>query len=167
MGTGSTFHFILPLKKKTGHVVEKTLSESDVPRWKGPTLNVILAEDNPVSTQFIKMVLENFGHRVTHAVNGKVAIDLFKANAFDIVFMDIQMPVMDGVAALSILRELEQFNGRPQTVIALTAFALIGDQGKYLEMGFDGYLSKPFTTRVLVDGIVRVLPSEANPVAAI
>jgi CheY-like chemotaxis protein len=138
-----------------------------VPLWKGPTLNVLLAEDNPVNTQFIKTILENLGHKVTHAVNGKVAIDLFKANHFDIVLMDIQMPVMDGVDALSILRELEPLNGRPLTVIALTAFALIGDQEKYLEMGFDGYLSKPFTTRALVDEMVRVLPSEANLVADI
>ena len=162
VGTGSTFHFILPLKRKTGHVAKKALAESDVPLWKGPTLNVLLAEDHPVNTQFIKTILENLGHKVTHAGNGKVAIDLFKANAFDIVLMDIQMPVMDGVDALSILRELEQLNGRPLTVIALTAFALIGDQEKYLEMGFDGYLSKPFTTRALVDEMVRVLPSEAN-----
>ena len=77
------------------------------------------------------------------------------------------MPVMDGVDALSLLRELEQLSGRPLTVIALTAFALIGDQEKYLEMGFDGYLSKPFTTRALVDEMVRVLPSEANLVADI
>ena len=167
MGTGSTFHFILPLKRKTGHVAKKSLAKSDVPLWKGPTLNVLLAEDNPVNTQFIKTILENLGHKVTHAGNGKVAIDLLKANAFDIVLMDIQMPVMDGVDALSILRELEQLNGRPLTVIALTAFALIGDQEKYLEMGFDGYLSKPFTTRALVDEMVRVLPSEANLVADI
>ena len=81
--------------------------------------------------------------------------------------MDIQMPVMDGVDALSIVRELEQVSGRPLIVIALTAFALIGDQEKYLEMGFDGYLSKPFTTRALVDEMVRVLPSEAKLVADI
>ena len=138
-----------------------------MPLWKGPTLNVLLAEDNPVNTQFIKTILENLGHKVTRAVNGKVAIDPFKANHFDIVLMDIQMPVMDGADALSILRELEELNGRPLTVIALTAFSLIGDQEKYLEMGFDGYLSKPFTTRALVDEMVRVLPSEANLLADI
>jgi len=75
--------------------------------------------------------------------------------------------VMDGVDALTLLRELEQLNGRPLTVIALTAFALIGDQEKYLEMGFDGYLSKPFTTRALVDEMVRVLHCAASPAADI
>jgi CheY-like chemotaxis protein len=167
VGVGSTFHLILPLKRKTGHVAEKSLAGSDVPLWKGPTLNVLLAEDNPVNTQFITTILENLGHGVTLAGNGKVAIDLFKANAFDLVLMDIQMPVMDGVDALSILRELEQISKRPLIVIALTAFALIGDQEKYLEMGFNGYLSKPFTTRALVDEMLRVLPSEANLVVDI
>jgi CheY-like chemotaxis protein len=161
-GTGSTFHLVLPLKRKAGHLAGKTLAESDVPLWKGPVLNVLLAEDNPVNTQFISTILANLGHKVTHAGNGKVAIELVKANAFDLVLMDIQMPVMDGVDALSILRELEQVGGRPLIVIALTAFALIGDQEKYLEMGFDGYLSKPFTIRALVDEMVRVLQSEAK-----
>ena len=167
VGVGSTFHLILPLKRKTGHVAEKSLAGSDVSLWKGPTLNVLLAEDNPVNTQFITKILENLGHEVTLACNGKSAIDLFKANAFDLVLMDIQMPVMDGVDALGILRELEQISKRPLIVIALTAFALIGDQEKYLEMGFNGYLSKPFTTRALVDEMLRVLPSEANLVVDI
>jgi len=167
VGTGSTFHLVLPLKRKAGPLAGKTLAESDVPLWKGPALNVLLAEDNPVNTQFITTILVNLGHKVTHAGNGKVAIDLVKANAFDLVLMDIQMPVMDGADALSVLRELEQVGGRPLIVIALTAFALIGDQEKYLEMGFDGYLSKPFTTRALVDEMVRVLPSEAKLVADI
>ena len=148
-------------------VAEKSLAGSDVSLWKGPTLNVLLAEDNPVNTQFITKILENLGHEVTLACNGKIAIDLFKANAFDLVLMDIQMPVMDGVDALGILRELEQISKRPLIVIALTAFALIGDQEKYLEMGFNGYLSKPFTTRALVDEMLRVLPSEANLVVDI
>lgn len=167
VGAGSTFHLILPLKRKARHDMGKSLAGSDVPLWKGPTLNILLAEDNPVNTQFITTILENLGHRVTHAGNGKVAIDLFKANAFDLVLMDIQMPVMDGVNALSLLRELEQLSGKPQIVIALTAFALMGDREKYLEMGFDGYLSKPFTTRALVDEMLRVLPDKVNHVAEI
>jgi PAS domain S-box-containing protein len=162
VGIGSTFHFILPLKRKTGHVEEKTLAESDAPIWRGPALNLLLAEDNPVNTQFITTILENLGHKVTHAANGKVAIDLFKTNEFDLVLMDIQMPVMDGVDALSIMRELEQLSERTLRVIALTAFALIGDQEKYLEIGFDGYLSKPFTIRSLVNEMVRVLPGKAT-----
>ena len=167
VGIGSTFHLVLPLKRKTGHVAKKILARSDVPLWQGPTLNILLAEDNPFNTRFITTILENLGHKVTHAGNGKVAIDLFKSNAFDLVLMDIQMPVMDGIDALSILRELEQGSGKFLIVIALTAFALIGDQEKYLDMGFNGYLSKPFTTVALMDEMLRVLSDKTNGVADI
>jgi CheY-like chemotaxis protein len=161
VGAGSTFHFILPLKRKTDHVVEKTLCGSDSSQWKGPKLTILLAEDNPVNTRFVTTILENLDHKVVHAANGKEAVDLFKKAAFDLVLMDIQMPVMDGADALIVLRQLEQLCGRHLKVIALTAFALIGDQEKYLEMGFDGYLSKPFTTSALVEEMERVLPCDS------
>ena len=167
VGIGSTFHLVLPLKRKTGHVAKEILARSNVPLWQGPTLNILLAEDNPFNTQFITTILENLGHKVTHAANGKVAIDLFKSNAFDLVLMDIQMPVMDGIDALSILREVEQGSGKFLIVIALTAFALIGDQERYLDMGFNGYLSKPFTTIALMDEMLRVLSDKTNGVADI
>ncbi len=161
VGKGSTFHFFLPLQRKSGHPEEKAPAKrGSLPR-RGSALNILLAEDNPVNTQFIRTILENLGHKVTHAGNGKVAIDLFRRGLFDLVLMDIQMPVMDGVDALNILRNLESRSGRSLRVIALTAFALIGDREKYLEMGFDGYLSKPFTTRALVTEMERVLPCDA------
>jgi CheY-like chemotaxis protein len=72
--------------------------------------------------------------------------------------MDIQMPVINGIDALKTLRELENLSGKHLTVIALTAYALIGDQEKFLKMGFDGYLKKPFTTRELVKKLSRLVP---------
>ena len=118
----------------------------------------MLAEDNPINSQFIKTVLEDMGHAVSVAENGKVALDTLKVNTFDLVLMDIQMPVMNGVDVLSVIREMEQLRGKHLTVIALTAYALFGDKEKYLKMGFDGYLKKPFTTRELVNELVRVVP---------
>lgn len=159
-GEGSVFHFFLPLLRKSGHPKEKGPAKREVQQRRCSALNVLLAEDNPVNTQFIRTILENLGHRVTHAGNGKIAIDLFREDCFDLVLMDIQMPVMDGVDALGILRNLESRSGRLLRIIALTAFALIGDREKYLEMGFDGYLSKPFTTRALVTEMERVLPCD-------
>ena len=99
------------------------------------------------------------GHAVIAAENGKVAIDTLKANNFDLVLMDIQMPVMNGVDVLSVIREREQLSGNHLAVIALTAYALLGDKEKYLNMGFDGYLSKPLKTKELMDEMVRVVPS--------
>ena len=116
----------------------------------------VVAECAAVS-EFIKKVLEKLGHTVYLAENGKVAVDTMKTESFDLVLMDIQMPIMNGVDALRVIRNLEQLSGKHQDVIALTAFALIGDKEKYLKMGFDGYLSKPVTTRALVDELTRVL----------
>ena len=157
-GSGSTFHLLLPLQKKIGDISEKPLPGIEPISGSVPALNILLAEDNQINIQFIKTVLENLGHRVMTAENGKVALDHLHTNIFDLVLMDIQMPVINGIDALKTLRELEQPSGNHLTVIALTAYALMGDREKYLKMGFDGYLRKPFTTRELVNELVRVVP---------
>jgi len=158
-GAGSTFHLLLPLKKKNGNLSKKSLPERGPSQWSGPVLNILLAEDNPVNSEYIKAVLQNMGHAVTIAENGNVALDNLRANTFDLLLMDIQMPVMNGTELLRVIREMEQLSEKHLTVIALTAYALIGDQEKYLNMGFDGYLSKPFKTKELIDQMVRVVPS--------
>ena len=158
VGTGSSFHLLIPLQKKIDDTSETSLPEIEPISGSMPALNILLAEDNQINIQFIKTVLENLGHKVMTAENGKVALDHLNTNAFDLVLMDIEMPVINGIDALKTLRELEQFSGKHLTVIALTAYALMGDQEKYLKMGFDGYLKKPFTTRALVNELVRVVP---------
>ncbi len=157
-GVGSTFHLLIPLQKKTGDVSKAFLPEEEPLSWSGPALNILLAEDNTINIQFIKAVLENLGHKVMAAENGKIALEKLNTNVFDLVLMDIQMPVINGIDALKALRELEPLSGNRLTVIALTAYALIGDREKYLKMGFDGYLRKPFTTKELVNELVRVVP---------
>jgi PAS domain S-box-containing protein len=157
-GVGSTFHLLIPLQRKNGNLSEQTLLEREPLLWSGPVLNILLAEDNLVNSHFIKTVLENMGHAVTAAENGKLALDILKTRTFDLVLMDIQMPMLSGVDVLSVIREMEQLSGKHLTVIALTAYALIGDKEKYLKMGFDGYLSKPFKTKELVVEMLRVVP---------
>jgi PAS domain S-box-containing protein len=157
-GVGSTFHLLVPLKRKKDSLSKKPLPEKELTLWSGPILKVLLAEDNPVNSHFIKTVLVNMGHTVAVAENGKVALDTLKANTFDLALIDIQMPVMNGPDLLSLIREMEQFSGKRLIVIALTAYALIGDKEKYLDMGFDGYLSKPFKTKDLIVEMTRVVP---------
>lgn len=158
-GVGSTFHLLIPLKVKVESLSEKNLPEAEPLPWSGPTLKILLAEDNPINSQFMTIVLENMGHVVTHAGNGKVALDALKVNSFELVLMDIEMPLMTGVDALHAIRHLEQASGNSLTVIAMTAYALIGDKEKYLKMGFDDYLSKPFKTKELVDVLKRFISS--------
>ncbi len=157
-GFGSTFHLLIPLQRKVGEISKEPLPEKEPLAWSGPALNILLAEDNLINVQFIRAVLENLQHKVMTAENGKIALDKLNTNGFDLVLMDIQMPVINGIDALKTLRGLEHLSGRHLTVIALTAHALIGDREKYLKMGFDGYLRKPFTTRELVDELQRVVP---------
>jgi len=158
-GVGSSFHLLIPLQKKSDDISTEPFPEKEPLPWRGPALNILLAEDNLINIQFIKTVLETLGHKVMAVENGKVALDKLNTNVFDLVLMDIQMPVMNGIDALNVLRELEHLSGKHLAVIALTAHALIGDRDKYLKMGFDGYLRKPFTNRELVDELVRVVPA--------
>jgi CheY-like chemotaxis protein len=159
VGAGSTFQLLVPLQKPPGAKQgRQPPAEKEELTWKSPALNILLAEDNPINIQFIKAVLENFGHRVTLAENGKTALEKLNASAFDLMLADIQMPVMNGIDALKVIRDFEQMSGQHLPVVALTAYALIGDREKYLAIGFDGYLSKPFTTRELVNELQRVLP---------
>jgi len=163
MGTGSTFHLLIPLLKKAGPQIEKKCSEAEPVLWRGSALRILLAEDNPINIQFIKTILEQKGHVVTTAENGKVALAVLQSGRFDLVLMDIHMPVMSGVEALLALRDLERQSQEHLTVIALTAYALIGDKEKYLKLGFDGYLSKPFAIRELAEELTRVAPERPLP----
>jgi len=97
------------------------------------------------------------GHKVTVAENGSLALDAIKSDTFDLVLMDMQMPVMSGDYALQIIRERERESGKHLPVIALTSYALKGDKDKYLRMGFDGYLSKPVEVKVMADEMKRVV----------
>jgi len=120
-------------------------------------LSILVAEDNLVNQRLAARMLEKRGHRVTLAGNGQEALDAIAREAFDIVFMDVQMPEMDGMTAASILRQREQGSSKHQVVIALTAHALKGDEERCLAAGMDGYLSKPIRPQELDDILSRRL----------
>jgi PAS domain S-box-containing protein len=109
----------------------------------GAALNVLLAEDNPVNQRLATRLLEKRGHRVTVAGNGQEAIDHLAKASYDLVLMDVQMPLIDGLEATRMIREREKETGMHQPIVALTAHAIKGDQERCLEAGMDGYLSKP------------------------
>jgi two-component system sensor histidine kinase/response regulator len=112
-------------------------------------LSVLLVEDNAVNQRLVARLLEKRGHRVVVAANGRKAIAALETDAFDLVFMDIQMPEMDGIEATAAIRKKEQLSGKHQAVIALTAHAMKGDQERCLAAGMDGYLSKPIRPQEL------------------
>ena len=106
-------------------------------------LQILLAEDNLINQKLAIALLEKEGHEVTVASDGQQAVDLFLANPFDIVLMDVQMPVMDGFEATQKIRDFERANGTHAPIIALTAHAGAVDRERCLAAGMDEYISKP------------------------
>ena len=107
-------------------------------------LHLLVAEDNSINQKLIKNVLNGFGVDVTLASNGEEAVNLRMQNDFDMIFMDIQMPVLGGIEATHKIIEYEEKNRRRHIpIVALTANALSGDREKYMNEGMDNYLSKP------------------------
>jgi CheY-like chemotaxis protein len=118
-------------------------------------LSILVAEDNLVNQRLAVRMLEKRGHRVSVAGNGQEALDALAREDFDIVFMDVQMPEMDGITATSVLRQREQDSSKHQVVIALTAHAMKSDEERCLAAGMDGYLSKPIRPQALDDILSR------------
>jgi two-component system sensor histidine kinase/response regulator len=110
---------------------------------KATALRVLLAEDNTVNQRLATRLLEKRGHRVTIANNGQEAIDLLQQASYDLVLMDVQMPLIDGLEATRMIRKREGETGGHQQIVALTAHAIKGDQERCEEAGMDGYLAKP------------------------
>lgn len=116
----------------------------------GFELDVLVAEDNPVNVEVAREYLTGFGCSVTAVENGALAVEAISDRLFDLVLMDCQMPVMDGLSATRRIRELESTSGRKSTVIvAMTANAYPEDRANCLQAGMDDYVSKPFTEEQL------------------
>jgi two-component system, sensor histidine kinase and response regulator len=106
-------------------------------------LHILVAEDNAVNQAVILRVLQKLGHAPVLAHNGKEALALVFSQKFDLVFMDVQMPEMDGLAATEAIRQREKSNGAHLPVFAMTAHAMKGDRERCLQAGMDGYITKP------------------------
>jgi PAS domain S-box-containing protein len=122
-----------------------------------PELRVLLAEDNAVNQCLAFRLLEKMGHQVWLAHNGREAVDLVSVEQFDLLLMDIQMPVMGGIEAAQRIRTAEQGTGRHLPIVAMTAHALKGDREACLEAGMDGYVAKPIRAAELAEEIRRVI----------
>ena len=122
-------------------------------------LDILLVEDNPVNQKLATRVLERMGHRISLAIDGAEAVCMTAEHLYEIVLMDVQMPVMDGLDATRAIRQREMQTKRHQKILAMTANAMRGDRDRCLEAGMDGYVSKPVDRQELVAEIERVLGS--------
>jgi CheY-like chemotaxis protein len=121
-----------------------------------PDRHILLVEDNEVNRKFAVRVLEKAGWSVEIATNGQDAVDAYERSSFDVILMDVQMPVMDGLTATRRIRSLEEGRNRRTPIIAMTANAMTGDRERCLDAGMDGYVSKPVRRGILMEEMDRV-----------
>jgi PAS domain S-box-containing protein len=119
--------------------------------------HILLAEDNAINRKVVVRILENLGHHVTVASNGREALESTATMQFDLVIMDLQMPVMCGLEATRAIRDRERRTGAHLPIIAATAHALKGDRELCIAAGMDGYVSKPIQKADLEEEMNRVL----------
>jgi CheY-like chemotaxis protein len=121
-------------------------------------LRILLAEDNRVNQILAVRLLEKRGHHVQVAGDGREALEKLKTADFDLVLMDVQMPVMGGFEATAAVRETEKGTGRHIPIVALTAHAVKGDRERCLAAGMDGYVAKPIRSEELLEQIGALIP---------
>ena len=139
-GQGSTFHFTIRLP-----LAKEPISEREFPSVSlaaTSTLRILVVEDNPANQKLAAFILKERGHMVDIAENGRHGLDMAQRNQYDVIMMDVQMPLMDGLEATKAIRAWE--DGRCRVpIIAVTAHAMEEDRQRCLAAGMDGYLSKP------------------------
>jgi CheY-like chemotaxis protein len=119
--------------------------------------NVLLVEDNLINQKIVVLSLKKLVKNIDIANNGKEAMDKFGTSRFDIILMDIQMPIMNGIVATKKIREIEASSSSHTPIIAITANALLGDKEECLAAGMDDYISKPFQIEVLIQKMKNLL----------
>lgn len=120
-------------------------------------LNILIAEDNVINQKVAMINIRQLGHNVEVAVNGRMAVEMFKSGNYDAILMDIQMPVLDGLEATTEIRKLEEENRvkNPIKIIAVTANALKEDRDKCYEVGMNDFIAKPFKADDLIKALAK------------
>jgi CheY-like chemotaxis protein len=167
-GEGSTFTVRLPLERLQAiaptpceeAAADRIHSDEDRP------LRVLAAEDNSVNQLVLRTLLGHIGVEPTMVFDGRAAVEAWAREDWDLVLMDVQMPVMDGPAAVAEIRAREALERRPRTpIVALTANAMEHQVARYLEAGMDGYVAKPIEARRLFAAVEAALAGAPQPSA--
>ncbi len=127
----------------------------DIPRLR--PLHILLAEDHPINQMLAGLLLNQLGHSHATANNGQEALDRHGAEDFDLILMDVMMPIMDGLSAMALVREREASSSRRTPIVVVTAHAMTGDRERFLAAGADGYVSKPISAQALQAEMRRVM----------
>ncbi len=154
---GSTFHFTLPVDiAERGGYAEAAMPVGAKGSSTGAKLHVLIAEDNVVNQRLAVRLLEKMGHTVRVTSTGREALEAIEDGSFDLAFIDVQMPEIDGFEVTAQVRGRERAGGR-LPIIAMTAHAMVGDRERCLQAGMDGYVAKPIDAEMLAAEIRRVM----------
>jgi signal transduction histidine kinase/ActR/RegA family two-component response regulator len=160
-GQGSCFHFTLRAEPAAAALLQPSavpLAVAPNALAKGAGLRVLLVEDHPINQMLATKLIELAGHHVTLAQNGQEGLDAVMQQSFDLMFIDMQMPVMGGLEATRLIRAFELAQGRARTpIVAMTANAMAADQLACAEAGMDDFLSKPFKAADLQQRLNQVV----------
>ena len=164
-GKGTTFHFILPFKRfvETQNLVEVKSFDGDsiLSVNTNNPIHILLAEDNNVNAMLATQVLTRKGFTMVHVLNGELAVEAVKKQQFDVILMDIQMPVMNGINASLAIRKLEGEKSKIP-IIAMTAHSLHGEMQNCYNAGMNGYVAKPFKPDDLFNTIIDAVKKDGN-----
>ena len=161
-GVGSCFFLTIPFTICATSVTPEAPPITASFGWEGPPLRILLVDDDQTNIMFGASLLKKLGHIVTTAENGKQCLAALENGVFDIVLMDVQMPVMNGEEALLEIRAKEDGTTDHLRVIALTAHSMRGDKDRLQEAGFDGYISKPLYIKDLLEEMKRVCEADVK-----
>jgi len=156
LGDRFLLNFYCPFSKVQAMPEKKLFSKNNTSFSKKNSINladskVLLVEDNPINQKIMQLNLKRLVKNIAIAVNGKEALEMFGTNKYDVILMDIQMPIMNGIEASIKLREIEAKTNSYTPIIALTANALTGDKENCLASGMDDYMTKPIQLKMLVE----------------
>ncbi len=159
------FRFALNYSKDAGRKIEERAEGSSIPDKKTINLksaNILLVEDNLINQKIVILSLKNLVKNIDVASNGEEAIEQYKSGDYDLILMDVQMPVMDGIIAAKKIREIEANTDSYIPIIAITANALSGDRENCLAVGMNDYISKPFQIEILIQKMKTLLENSDN-----
>jgi len=139
-----------PTKVSTLSETDSGVAQSGKPSVALKDAKILLVEDNVINQKIVLLSLNKLVNRIDVASNGKQALEMFGSKQYDMILMDIMMPIMDGIMATQKIREIESTTNRHVPIVAVTANALAGDRENCLAAGVDDYIAKPFTTEMLV-----------------
>ena len=166
-GIGSTFIAEIPVKVvKAAEVEAEEIKKEDpavysINNANGKNARILVAEDEPVNQQVIGKLLGMAGFSYDIAENGEKAVELYKEKTYDAALFDVQMPVMDGIAATQEIRKIEQENRKPRLpIIAVTARAMFGDKERIMQNQLDDYIAKPYNLNTVVDTLNKYIDGD-------